>query len=58
MLGNGKPLPPFSLETLELPELDLDNGEYVKQNSYKRYGRDRNEVEKEIFERYSKSFGS
>ena len=58
MLGHGKPLPPFSLETLAIPENAEDLSEEIKQNSYQTYGRDRNQVEAEILERYNQSSGS
>lgn len=60
MLANGKPTKPFSMVTNKPPwnlkNLDLMKSiEKVKQLSYLKYGRDREEVERIMMEKYKKS---
>jgi len=53
MLGNGKPLPPFNIETLPLgPKNPSHVADKIKQLSYMKYGRPRAEVEADIAKRY------
>ncbi len=55
MLVNGSPTPPFDMQTfLVHGEADYSDLEALKQVSYQKYGRPREEVEKEIQERYKK----
>ena len=55
MLVNGQPTKPFNIKTLPPEDGDIDIVENLKQLSYMKYGRDREEVEKEIMSRYSPS---
>jgi hypothetical protein len=56
MIGNGKPLAPFNIETLPLDAVATKNppgvAEKIKQLSYFKYGNDRKEVEADIMRRY------
>jgi len=54
MLVNGRPVKPFSIETLPPAQSNKEVAENLKQLSHLTYGRDRNEVEEEIRERYNK----
>ncbi len=52
LLSTGKPLPPFSLETMNFAAGDFANAEALKHMSYQRYGRSRESVEEEIRNKY------
>ena len=54
MLVDGRPEKPFNIETLPPTQKNPEVVENLKQLSYLTYGRDRNEVEEEIRERYNK----
>ncbi len=54
MLVNGRPAKPFSIETLPPAVANPEVAENLKQLSHLTYGRDRDEVEKEIRGRYNK----
>ena len=54
MLVNGVPVKPFNSHTPFPPKGDSDSIERVKELSYLKYGRPREEVEAEIMERYKK----
>ncbi len=53
MLINGQPTKPFNIKTLAPEEGNKDIVDDLKQLSYLKYGRDREEVEAEIMGRYS-----
>jgi hypothetical protein len=53
MLVNGQPTKPFNLKTLPPEEGNREIVDNLKQLSYTKYGRDREEVEKEIMARYA-----
>ncbi|MCM2339050.1 MAG: type IV secretion system DNA-binding domain-containing protein [Burkholderiales bacterium] len=53
MLVNGQPTKPFNIKTLAPERGNVEIVENLKQLSYLKYGRDRDEVEKEIMLRYS-----
>ncbi len=53
MLVNGQPTKPFSIKTLPPEEGNREIVDNLKQLSYTKYGRDREEVEKEIMARYA-----
>ncbi|MFA5095427.1 MAG: hypothetical protein WC447_02090 [Candidatus Paceibacterota bacterium] len=53
MLVNGQPTKPFNLKTLPPEEGNKEIVDSLKQLSYTKYGRDREEVEKEIMARYA-----
>ena len=53
MLVNGQPTKPFSIKTLPPEEGNKEIVENIKQLSYMKYGRDREEVENEIMGRYT-----
>lgn len=53
MLVKGVPVQPFTLESEPPPQLDYSRIELMKQYSYERYGRSREEVEQEIRERFN-----
>ncbi len=53
MLVNGQPTKPFNIKTLAPEEGNKDIVDSLKQLSYLKYGRDREEVETEIMARYS-----
>lgn len=55
MLVNGKPVPPFSIETLAPPLGDMSSIEEIKRLSYFSFGRDRVQVELAIAKKYQKS---
>jgi hypothetical protein len=48
MLNNGVPVEPFNVTLTPKQEFDLSRVEDIKQLSYLKYGKDRNEVEEEI----------
>lgn len=52
LLSEGKPVDPFSMETLPFREGDYAQIDALKQMSYQRYGRPRDAVEEEIREKY------
>jgi hypothetical protein len=51
-LVNGKPTRPFSIETLPPKPVDFARVDALKQQSYERYGRPREEVEAAVHARY------
>ncbi len=53
MLVKGQPTKPFNIQTLAPEEGNMDLVENLKQLSYLKYGRDREEVEEEIMARYN-----
>lgn len=53
VLANGVPTVPFSIHTMPPPESSPSRVAALKQLSYERYGRPREEVEREILSRYS-----
>ena len=55
MLVDGRPVRPFNIETLPPAQGSPEIIETLKQFSYLTYGRDREEVEKEIQAKYNKS---
>lgn len=54
MLANGKPVKPFNIKTIAVPKGDAENSEALKQMSYKKFGRDKAEVEAEVMQKYLK----
>ena len=54
LLVNGRPVKPFSLETLPPPEGQRENIEKLKELSFLKFGRLREEVEGEIAAKYKK----
>lgn len=52
LLVNGAPARPFTIETMQPPPRDYSQIDKMKELSYQRYGRAREEVEEEIRERY------
>ena len=56
MIGNGKPLAPFNIETLPLEHISQANpksiSKKIKQLSYMKYGKPRADVEADIIRRY------
>ncbi len=53
LLIKGKPVDPFNMETITYDwNLDFEYAEKLRQLSYLKYGRDREEIEKEIAEKY------
>jgi len=52
LLVNGQPTKPFSMQTLPPEEGNVDLVEKIKQMSYTKYGRPREEVEEEIMSKY------
>ena len=52
LLAGGKPVPPFSMETITFAPGDFANIDALKHLSYQRYGRDRETVENEIRQKY------
>lgn len=54
MLEDGRPLKPFSLETMAPPKGDLDIVPKLKELSYLTYGKPRDVIEDEIKRRYEK----
>lgn len=55
MLVGGQPAKPFSMRAPRPPEGNADIVEPLKELSYLRYGRDREEIEAEIMAKYTKS---
>ncbi|MFH1454736.1 MAG: DUF87 domain-containing protein [bacterium] len=54
MLANGRPVKPFSMETNLPPRGNKILLDKIKELSYLKYGKDREEVENEIMEKYKK----
>ena len=52
MLVSGEPVKPFNIKTIPPEEGNLSMVEDIKKLSYQKYGRDREEVESEIMDRY------
>jgi hypothetical protein len=52
MLINGQPTKPFNIATFPPPEGNMEAVEKIKELSYLRFGRDREEVEEEIMNKY------
>jgi hypothetical protein len=55
MLINGQPTKPFNMGTLPPPEGNMDIVEKLKELSYLKFGRERDEVEEEIMDKYRQS---
>ncbi len=55
LLVGGTPARPFTIETMNLPQFDFSHTDELKQLSYQRYGRAREEVEAEIRQRFGQS---
>lgn len=55
MLYKGQPVKPFNIVTADNPPSNTQIVPLLKELSYMRYGRDRDEVEKEIMDKFSKS---
>ena len=53
MLVNGQPVKPFNSRTPYPPKGNMESIEAIKELSYLKYGRDREEVEEEIMARYN-----
>ena len=54
MLANGKPVRPFNIENMPPPKGDKEIIGKLKELSYLKFGRDHEEVEKEIMKKYEK----
>ena len=54
MLMNGVPVKPFNIRTADLPPGNPDIVESLKELSFLKYGRPRDEVEKEVMDRFLK----
>jgi hypothetical protein len=54
MLVNGQPAKPFNLRTLPPEKGNPEMVESLKELSYLKYGRDREEIEAEILAKYEK----
>jgi len=54
LLVNGKPVRPFNMQTIAPAPVDFAKVEQLKQLSYERFGRAREEVEAEIAQKYAK----
>ncbi len=52
LLVNGVPARPFTIETQNLPDLDMSHIDAIKELSYKTYGTPREEVESDIRRRF------
>lgn len=55
MLINGQPTKPFNMETIKPQNGNLELVDKIKQLSYLKYGRPREDIEKEIMEKYKKT---
>lgn len=55
LLVNGKPTRPFNIATMPPPKPNFDIVEKLRELSYLKYGKDRAEVEEEIFGRFADS---
>ncbi|HEY4473716.1 MAG TPA: type IV secretory system conjugative DNA transfer family protein [Candidatus Paceibacterota bacterium] len=58
LLADGKPVQPFSIETIQFSPGDSANIEILKQLSYQRYGRARDAVDEEIRQKYGSMHGA
>ncbi len=58
LLVRGRPVKPFNIETLKPEKTDFSRVDILKQQSYERYGRPREQVEEEIRARYKSSTGA
>lgn len=54
VLANGTPTQPFSIATMPPPKSDFDTAKRIMEESYRKYGRPRAEVETEIQQRYQR----
>jgi hypothetical protein len=54
MLNNGVPVEPFNVKLAPKQEFDLSRVEDIKQLSYLKYGKDRQEVEQDIMKMMEK----
>jgi len=54
LLVDGSPVPPFNIEALHPPVGNKDIIENIKELSYLKYGRNREEIEEEIMRKYEK----
>lgn len=54
LLIGGQPSKPFNMKTLDITEGDTSMIDKIKELSYLTYGRDRQEVEEEIFAKYTR----
>ncbi len=54
MLIDGQPVKPFSIRTQDLPVGNDDIIESLKELSFLKYGRPRDEVEKEVMDKFMK----
>ena len=52
LLVHGRPVKPFNIETISPPQGDVSKIEHIKELSYAKYGKPREEVEKMILEKY------
>jgi DNA helicase HerA-like ATPase len=55
LLVNGVPARPFTIQTVDLPQVDFGRVDALKELSYRTYGRDRAEVEAEVQKKYADS---
>ena len=53
LLVNGRPAQPFTIETVNLPQVDYTKVDALKELSYATYGKDREEVEAEIRRKFA-----
>ena len=53
LLVNGVPARPFTIKTLDLPNIDFSRVDALRELSYGTYGRDREEVEEDIRKKYA-----
>lgn len=56
LLVNGKPAKPFNIQVPPPPKGNKDQVESIKEISYIKYGKDRDEVERMILEKYNTNF--
>jgi hypothetical protein len=52
LLVNGKPVRPFNFQTMAPGQRNFEQVETLKQRSFERYGKPKDEVDKEIMDRY------
>ncbi len=57
LLVNGVPARPFTIQTQELPHMNYDHLDAMKELSYRTYGKDREEVEAETRRKFDASYG-
>lgn len=55
LLVDGKPMKPFNIETMRTPKGNPEIAEKLKELSYLKFGRPREEVEAEVMKKYSKA---